>query len=56
MTHWRTTLIGIGLAALNAYLNGFHWQSAVVSAGAALLGILAHDPPWLGGPPVVGGK
>ncbi len=56
MTHWRTTLIGIGLAALNAYVNGFHWQNAALSAAIAAAGILAHDPTWLGGPPVVGGK
>lgn len=52
MQHWRTTLIGIGLAALNGYAHGFSWQTAAISAGIAGLGLIANDPPWMGGPPL----
>ena len=41
--HWRTTLAGLALAALNLYANGVTGKQFAISMGLLILGILAAD-------------
>lgn len=40
---WKTTLLGLALALLNAYANGTSPKQAALSVGLAALGALAKD-------------
>ena len=49
MKSWRTTLFGIGAAALNLLANGTHWKEVLLSVGFAALGVAAKDSNVSGG-------
>lgn len=49
MKNWKTTLAGIGLAALNLIANGASVKQASVSIGLLLLGGMAKDSNVTGG-------
>lgn len=47
LTHWQTTVAGLipiaGLAFLEAVRGGVTLNQALIAAGVAVLGTLAHD-------------
>lgn len=49
MKNWKTTLFGIGAAALNMFANGVNWKQILVSVGLAGLGLFAKDKDVTGG-------
>ena len=42
--HWKSTLAGAGLAALQVALAGVNWKAILVAAGTAFLGAIVKDP------------
>lgn len=42
-TNWKTTLVGVGAAALQLYAGGASLESAATAAGLAALGAVAKD-------------
>lgn len=49
LTNWKTTLLGIIVAALNLVVNGVNWKQALISATLAALGLAAKDANVTGG-------
>lgn len=49
MKSWRTSLLGIGAAALNLFANGTNWKEVLLSVGFAALGLAAKDSNVSGG-------
>lgn len=49
MKNWKTTLAGIGAAALNMFANGANWKNVLVSLGLAALGLVSKDHNVTGG-------
>lgn len=47
--NWKTSLFGIGAAALNMFANGTNWKQVLFSLGVAGLGILSKDHNVTGG-------
>jgi hypothetical protein len=43
MKNWKTTLVGLGVGAGNAFLGGMDWQTILMSVGFGFLGILSKD-------------
>jgi hypothetical protein len=43
MNDWKTTLAGLGAAALNLFANGANWKQVLLSIGITALGAFAKD-------------
>ena len=49
LANWKTSLIGLVMAAVQLHQGGMNWKSAVVAALMAALGLAAKDSNVTGG-------